>query len=90
MLAVDGVNATIKRGRDAVKVHGNRVNPFLEPGFSGLPSGKKHLFFSDEDEANRMDHVGLGTDMGDGIHWRLGLQRGDLRNPQACIKSIKE
>jgi hypothetical protein len=48
VLAVDGVNATIKRGRDAVKVHVNRVKPFLEPGFSGLPSGKiLTLVFSD-------------------------------------------
>jgi hypothetical protein len=28
VLAVEGVNATIKRGRDAVKVHINRVKPF--------------------------------------------------------------
>jgi hypothetical protein len=27
VLAVDGVNATIKRGRDAVKVHINRLKP---------------------------------------------------------------
>ena len=28
VLAVEGVNATIKRGRDAVKVHVNRLKPF--------------------------------------------------------------
>jgi hypothetical protein len=28
VLAVEGVNATIKRGRDAVKVHKNRLKPF--------------------------------------------------------------
>jgi hypothetical protein len=29
VLAVDGVNATIKRGRNTVKVHVNRLKPFL-------------------------------------------------------------
>jgi len=30
VLAVDGVNATIKRGRNTVKVHVNRLKPFFK------------------------------------------------------------
>jgi hypothetical protein len=32
VLAVEGVNATIKRGRSAIKVHLNRLKPFLKKG----------------------------------------------------------
>jgi len=30
VLAVEGVNATIKRGRSAIKVHLNRLKPFFK------------------------------------------------------------